>query len=43
MDPENPDPNVYYSNLGEVSSGSLERIVEGHQIKEFYTYPIYSV
>lgn len=42
MDPNNPDPNVYYSNLGEVSSGGLERIVEGHQIKEFYTYPIYS-
>ena len=41
-DPNNPDPNVFYSNLGEVSSGGRNRIVEGHQINEFYVYPIYS-
>ena len=34
--PKDPDPNKYYSNLGEVSSGSLQRIVEGHQMNEFY-------
>lgn len=41
-DPNNPDPNVYYSNLGEVSSGGRERLVEGHMMNEFYVYPIYS-
>lgn len=41
-DPNNPDPNVYYSNLGEVSSGGNQRIVEGHMMNEFYVYPIYS-
>ena len=41
-DPDNPDPNVYYSNLGEVSSGGTQRIVEGHMMNEFYVYPIYS-
>ena len=41
-DPNNPDPNVYYSNLGEVSSGGTQRLVEGHMMNEFYVYPIYS-
>ena len=41
-DPNNPDPNVYYSNLGEVSSGGTQRLVEGHQMNEFYVYPIYN-
>lgn len=41
-DPNNPDPNIYYSNLGEVSSGGNQRIVEGHMMNEFYVYPIYS-
>lgn len=38
-DPNNPD--AYYSNLGEVSSGGRERILEGHMLNEFYVYPIY--
>ena len=41
-DPNNPDPNVYYSNLGEVSSGGTQRLVEGHMMNEFYVYPIYN-
>ena len=41
-DPNNPDPNVYYSNLGEVSSGGTQRLVEEHQMNEFYVYPIYN-
>ncbi|MGI6231367.1 MAG: SusC/RagA family TonB-linked outer membrane protein [Prevotella sp.] len=41
-DPNNPDPNVYYSNLGEVSSGGNQRILEGHMLNEFYVYPTYS-
>ena len=41
-DPNNPDPTVYYSNLGEVSSGGTQRLVEGHQMNEFYVYPIYN-
>ena len=41
-DPNNPDPNVYYSNLGEVSSGGTQRLVEGHMMNEFYVYHIYS-
>lgn len=39
--PENPDPNVYYSNLGEISSGGNQRILEGHMMNVFYVYPIY--
>lgn len=34
--PKDADPNKYYSNLGEVSSGGSQRIVEGHQMNEFY-------
>ncbi|SES70875.1 TonB-dependent receptor [Prevotella sp. kh1p2] len=41
-DPKNPDANVYYSNLGEVSSGGDTRIVEGHMMNEFYLYKTYS-
>lgn len=33
---------VYKSNLGEVSTGGDNRIVEGHQIGEFYMYHTYS-
>lgn len=41
-DPNNPGSNVYYSNLGEVSSGGDERILEGHMMNEFYLYQTYS-
>lgn len=37
---ENGD-QVYESNLGEVSSGGLNRVIEGHQINEFYIYKTY--
>lgn len=36
------DPDAYYSNLGEVSSGGNQRLLEGHMMNEFYVYPIYS-
>jgi len=32
---------VYQSNIGTVSSGGTERILEGHAIKELYLYPTY--
>lgn len=32
---------VYASNLGLVSTGSTQRIIEGHRINEYYLYPIY--
>ena len=32
---------VYRTNLGDVSTGGLNRIVEGHQINEFYIYKTY--
>lgn len=33
---------VYKSNIGEVSTGGDNRILEGHQINEFYMYHTYS-
>ncbi|OAQ40316.1 hypothetical protein A5893_05020 [Pedobacter psychrophilus] len=35
------DAGIYSTNLGEVSSGGNQRIVEGHKINEFYLYPVY--
>ncbi|MCH3994203.1 MAG: TonB-dependent receptor [Prevotella sp.] len=32
----------YYSNIGDVSSGGSSRLLEGHQINEFYLYHTYS-
>lgn len=32
---------VYTSNLGSVSTGTSQRILEGHSINEYYLYPIY--
>jgi len=32
---------VYTSNLGSVSTGTTQRILEGHSINEYYLYPIY--
>lgn len=32
---------VYKTNIGEVSTGDKERVVEGHQIKEFYINEVY--
>ncbi|MDM8339129.1 TonB-dependent receptor [Mediterranea massiliensis] len=34
--------NTYYTNIGEVSTGTLQRIVEGHMINEFYVLNIYN-
>lgn len=33
---------AFFSNLGEVSAGGNQRIVEGHQINEWYLTPTYS-
>lgn len=33
---------VYQSNLGTVSTGGTERILEGHRINELYLYPVYN-
>lgn len=33
--------SVYTSNLGQVSSGSTSRIIQGHSINEYYLYPVY--
>ncbi|MFT3822550.1 MAG: TonB-dependent receptor [Chitinophagaceae bacterium] len=33
--------NVYQSNLGAVSSGDVNRILEGHKINEYYLYQTY--
>ena len=32
---------VYQSNIGTVSTGGTERILEGHAINELYLYPVY--
>lgn len=32
---------VYSSNLGQVSTGTTQRIIEGHRINEYYLYPVY--
>lgn len=32
---------VYTSNLGTVSTGTTNRILEGHTINEYYLYPVY--
>jgi len=32
---------VYSSNLGSVSTGSTQRILQGHRINEYYLYPVY--
>lgn len=32
---------VYTSNLGQVSTGTTQRILEGHRINEYYLYPVY--
>jgi len=32
---------VYTSNLGSISTGSTQRILEGHGINEYYLYPVY--
>lgn len=39
--PYDPSDESYYNNIGEVSSGGRQRIVEGHQINEFYLRRIY--
>lgn len=31
----------YSSNLGSVSTGTTQRIIEGHRINEYYLYPVY--
>lgn len=33
---------VYQSNLGAVSSGDVNRILEGHKINEYYLYKVYT-
>nr|WP_239060683.1 TonB-dependent receptor [Bacteroides sp. 519] len=39
---ENADGSKsYYTNLGEVSTGELQRVLEGHMINEFYVLNIY--
>ncbi|MCE2617601.1 SusC/RagA family TonB-linked outer membrane protein [Phocaeicola oris] len=40
--PDDPNADKYYSNLGEVSSGGRNRIVEGHMMNEFYVKRTYS-
>ena len=37
----NADHTEYTSNIGDVSTGSTERIIEGRQIKEFYLPNVY--
>lgn len=32
----------YYTNIGEVSTGTLQRVLEGHMINEFYMLNVYS-
>lgn len=32
---------AYYTNLGEVSTGDLQRVLEGHMINEFYVLNLY--
>jgi TonB-linked SusC/RagA family outer membrane protein len=39
---ENADgSSAYYTNLGEVSTGDLQRVLEGHMINEFYVLNVY--
>lgn len=33
--------SLYQSNIGTVSTGGTERILEGHMINELYLYPVY--
>ena len=33
--------STYYTNLGEVSTGDLQRVLEGHMINEFYVLNVY--
>lgn len=33
--------SAYYTNLGEVSTGDLQRVLEGHMINEFYVLNLY--
>lgn len=40
---ENADGSkAYYTNLGEVSTGDVQRVLEGHMINEFYVLNLYS-
>lgn len=39
--PNDPTDESYYNNIGEVSSGGNQRIVEGHMINEYYLRHIY--
>jgi len=33
--------NVYQSNIGQISTGTTNRILEDHLINEYYLYPVY--
>lgn len=37
----NPDHTEYSTNIGDVSTGSTTRVIEGHQINEFYLPNVY--
>ncbi|MCI1685910.1 MAG: TonB-dependent receptor [Prevotella sp.] len=34
--------SYYYSNIGDVSTGGINRLLKGHQLNEFYLYQTYS-